>query len=93
MATRICDRNPVETVIDLRGIRKQGLKVKYPKAFRHTTKTDNDAQFAPNLLARKFDQDAPNKVWVGDITYVKTASGFIYLATVIANEVLRPRPF
>ena len=62
---------------------KNGLKARYPKPFRHTTKADNDAKFAPNLLARKFDQKQPNKAWVGDITYIKTTSGFIYLATVI----------
>lgn len=64
-------------------MRRLGLKVRYPKAFRVTTKADPDACFAPNILSRQFDQDAPNQVWVGDISYIKTSSGFLYLAVVI----------
>lgn len=64
-------------------MRRLGLKVKYPRAYRVTTQADEAAKFAPNLLARKFHQTAPNQVWVGDICYVKTSSGFLYLATVI----------
>ncbi len=59
------------------------LKVKYPRAYRVTTQADEGARFAPNLLAREFHQRAPNQVWVGDICYVKTSSGFLYFATVI----------
>ncbi len=59
------------------------LKVRYPKAFRVTTKSEPTAKFAPNLLARNFQQAQPNRAWVGDITYVRTSSGFLYLAVVI----------
>lgn len=59
------------------------LMVKYPKAFRVTTKADPNAKFEPNLLNREFQQSEPNKVWVGDISYVRTSSGFLYLAVVI----------
>ena len=38
---------------------------------------------APNLLQRNFSVDAPNKVWVGDITYIWTREGWMYLATII----------
>ena len=60
-----------------------GLKVKYLKAFRVTTKSDPSATFFPNLLDRDFDQKLPNRAWVGDISYVKTSRGFLYLAVVI----------
>lgn len=59
------------------------LKVKYPKAFRKTTEADPNAKFAPNYLDRQFEQDRPNEVWVGDISYIRTSSGFLYLAVVI----------
>jgi putative transposase len=61
----------------------QGLKVRYPKAFRVTTKSDPSATFSPNLLDRNFNPEQPNQAWCGDITYVKTSKGFLYLATVI----------
>ena len=64
-------------------MRRQGLKVRYPKAFRVTTKADPDATYAPNILNRQFEHDKPNQAWVGDISYVKTSNGFLYLAVVI----------
>jgi putative transposase len=41
------------------------------------------ARVAPNRLNRVFTADAPNQVWVGDITYVRTHEGFLYLAVVL----------
>jgi putative transposase len=38
---------------------------------------------APNLLERNFTVDGPNRVWVGDITYVWTAEGWSYLAVLL----------
>jgi len=38
---------------------------------------------APNLLARNFTPPAPNKVWTGDITYIATGEGWLYLAIVL----------
>lgn len=64
-------------------MRNLGLKVKYPKAFRVTTEADPAAAPAPNLLNRKFHQTAPNRVWVGDISYIRTANGFLYFAFVV----------
>lgn len=60
-----------------------GLKVKYPKAFRVTTQPDPSADFAPNLLDRNFHPEQANQAWCGDISYIKTSSGFLYLAVVI----------
>ena len=36
-----------------------------------------------NTLARQFEVDTPDKVWVTDITYIKTSEGFAYLAVVM----------
>jgi transposase InsO family protein len=73
--------------VSRRTVRKRmianGLKVRYPKAFRVTTKSDPKATFAPNYLDRDFQQPHPNRAWVGDISYIKTSSGFLYLAVVI----------
>ena len=48
-----------------------------------TTVRDRDARPAPDLVDRKFVADAPNKLWVADITYVPTYAGFLFLAVVL----------
>jgi transposase InsO family protein len=48
-----------------------------------TTVRDQDARPAPDLVQRKFVADAPNQLWVADITYVPTWAGFLYLAVVL----------
>lgn len=40
-------------------------------------------QYSPNLLNQNFRTEKPDKVWVGDITYIKTTLGWVYLAAVI----------
>lgn len=54
-----------------------------PKFRVCTTDSNHNNHIADNLLDRNFDVDAPNKVWVSDITYIKTKSGFDYLTTII----------
>jgi len=48
-----------------------------------TTIRDRDAKPAPDLVERRFTADAPNQLWVADIAYVPTWSGFLYLAVVL----------
>lgn len=48
-----------------------------------TTTRDEDVRPAPDLVERDFTADAPNTLWVADITYVPTAQGFLYLAVVL----------
>jgi putative transposase len=48
-----------------------------------TTQRDKEARPAPDLVDRKFTASRPNQLWVADITYVPTATGFLYLATVL----------
>lgn len=54
-------------------------------AKRHpqTTKQCPGARIAPNLLNQEFSASQPNEKWVGDITYIDTAEGWLYLASVI----------
>ena len=48
-----------------------------------TTKRDKEARPAPDLVDRDFTATGPNQLWVADITFVPTASGFLYLAVVL----------
>lgn len=48
-----------------------------------TTQRDRDARPAPDLVDRNFTADRPDQLWVADITYVPTWSGFLYLAVVM----------
>ena len=48
-----------------------------------TTKRDKDARPAPDLVQRDFAAEGPDQLWVADITYVPTGSGFLYVAVVV----------
>lgn len=48
-----------------------------------TTRRDKDARPAPDLVDRDFAAAGPNQLWVADITFVPTTSGFMYLAVVL----------
>ena len=48
-----------------------------------TTRRERDARPAPDLVDRNFTASRPNQLWVADITFVPTATGFLYLAVVL----------
>jgi len=48
-----------------------------------TTDSKHDKPITPNLLERQFTADTPNMVYAGDITYIPTREGWLYLAVVI----------
>ena len=58
------------------------IKCIHKRKFRVTTDSKHKLPIAPNLLNRQFNQPAPNKVWVADITYIPTNEGWLYLAAV-----------
>jgi len=68
----------------IRLMQEQGLKAKSPpRRFVRTTDSDHSMPVAPNLLARNFAASMPNRRWVGDITYLRTWDGWLYLAAIL----------
>jgi transposase InsO family protein len=63
---------------------KLGLVCKNKKRFRiKTTDSNHNFMIAPNLLKQNFYVSKPNQIYVGDITYIPTKEGWLYLAVVI----------
>ena len=71
-------KDRVRRLMQLHGIRARGKK-----KFVVTTDSKHDLPVAPNLLARDFTPAGPDQVWSGDITYIATDEGWLYLAAVI----------
>jgi transposase InsO family protein len=64
-------------------MKELGLKAKFPKRYKVTTNSKHKFQVAPNILDRNFDIKHPNRVWTGDITYIWTLEGWLYLAVIM----------
>lgn len=64
-------------------MRENGITARPLKKFRRTTDSNHSFPIAPNLLERHFEADAPDQVWVSDITYIWTARGWAYLAVIV----------
>lgn len=66
-----------------RSMREQGLYGIQPRTSRRTTIPAGDAEARPDLVRRDFTAPEPGVKLVGDITYLRTDQGWVYLATVI----------
>ena len=66
-----------------RVMQERGLRGRCKRRFRNTTDSKHTNPIAPNLLERDFSADAPNQVWVGDVTYIDTQEGWAYLAVLL----------
>ena len=64
-------------------MRVAGIRAKTVKKWRATTDSRHPLPIAANTLDRQFAVTAPNRVWAGDITYVWTDAGWLYLAVVL----------
>lgn len=73
-----CNRKTVAA-----SMRRQGLRAKAARKFKATTISNHTLPVAQNLLNQDFTASAPNQKWVGDITYLYTDEGWLYLAAVI----------
>jgi len=64
-------------------MREHGIRARHKRRHKATTDSKHSMPVAPNLLARNFTPEAPNRVWTGDITYIQTGEGWLYLAIVL----------
>jgi putative transposase len=64
-------------------MRQNGISVVRTRKHKVTTDSDHKFNIAPNLLDHDFNADAPNQKWVGDIGYVQTREGWLYLAVIL----------
>jgi transposase InsO family protein len=74
-----CGRHRVARLMRLHGI----VALKAHKRRYCTTQRDRQAVPAPNLLGQNFSCQRPNEKWVGDVTYIRTSQGWLYLACVM----------
>jgi putative transposase len=70
----------VNTVAKL--MHDNGIRAKTARKFRNTTDSNHRLPVADNVLDRQFDPKSPNQVWLGDITYIPTREGWLYLAAI-----------
>ncbi len=64
-------------------MRQNGISVIRTRKHKVTTDSDHKFNIAPNLLDRNFSADLPNQKWAGDISYVWTREGWLYLAVIL----------
>src|ERR1019366_8681946 len=65
-------------------MKQHGIRARGKRRFRiATTDSRHNLPVAPNLLNRNFTPAAPNQTWAGDITYIATEEGWLFLAVVI----------
>lgn len=64
-------------------MRQQGLRARKKRRFRVTTDSNHQRPIAPNVVARNFQVEALDRAWAGDITYLATAEGWLYLAVLL----------
>ena len=74
---------PVSRKRVARVMRQAGLAGVSQRKGPRTTRRDAQARPAQDLVEREFHADAPDRLWVADITYVPTLAGFLYLAIVL----------
>ena len=67
----------------VRLMKRANLSAKRVRLTRRTTQRSRQKRAAPNLLNQQFEVQAPNKVWLSDITYIRVKEKWLYLAAVL----------
>lgn len=74
----LCGRYRARTLMNMAGV-----SAKQKRKFKVTTESNHKLPVASNLLQRQFSTQEPNQVWVGDITYIWTSEGWLYLTVAL----------
>jgi transposase InsO family protein len=64
-------------------MQRHGIRARGKRRFKVTTDSRHDLPISPNLLNREFTVTQPDRVWAGDVTYIATDEGWLFLAVVI----------
>ena len=64
-------------------MRENDIKIVRTHKYKVTTDSNHTFNIAPNLLDQDFSADGPNQKWAGDISYIWTSEGWLYLAVVL----------
>ena len=64
-------------------MRLNGIKAKTKKKYKVTTISDHSYPIAPNLLNQDFWTNSAHRIWVSDITYIRTREGWLYLTIIL----------
>ena len=64
-------------------MQQHGIRAKTKRKFVVTTDSKHSLPVAPDLVQRRFNPQEPNQLWCGDITYIQTGEGWLYLAIVL----------
>jgi len=62
---------------------KHGIAAQIKKRFKKTTDSEHDLPIAENIVKQNFVTEETNSVWTGDITYIWTTEGWLYLAVLL----------
>ena len=64
-------------------MQSEGIRAKTVKRYKRTTNSNHKREIKENLVKQNFVIHRPNRVWVSDITYIRTMEGWLYLAAVL----------
>ena len=64
-------------------MRDNGIKIVRTQKYKATTDSNHTYNIAPNLLDQDFSADEANQKWAGDISYIWTSEGWLYLAVIL----------
>jgi transposase InsO family protein len=79
-----CSENTVAQLM-----RAHGMAARTRRKYKVTTDSAHSLPLAENVLNRDFEQESPDRVWLGDITYIWTREGWLYLAAVLDTHSRR----